>query len=165
MLHVAVTIGRMNGFLCPILLSQTVVFHYTFDPWNQPGPREKETLLTRIPPFLVLCSDSYTRTWDRCSPSDASMTLQVKEGIWYDISRNPTRTISSIKVSTTRDITHKLCMYDLATSFNRRPVSQAATLIASYWAHCLFILVLLMIHAPVKDHYWCKHPTSLISSG
>jgi hypothetical protein len=32
-----------------------------------------------------------------------------------------------MKVSTTRDITQKLCVYDLPTSFIRRPVSQAAT--------------------------------------
>jgi len=32
-----------------------------------------------------------------------------------------------MKVSTTRDITEKLCVYDLAISFNKRPVSHAAT--------------------------------------
>jgi len=154
----------MKGFLCPILLSCSVVFHYTFDPWNQPRPWEKETLITHIPPFFVICSNSYTRILPRCSSSYASMTLQVIEGIWYDISKNPTRTIFSMKVSTTRDNTDKLWVYDLATSFNRRPVSRAATVIASYLAPCLYILVLLMIHAPVKDHYWSKHPTSLISS-
>ena len=37
-----------------------------------------------------------------------------------------------MKVSTTRNITHKLCVYDLATSLNRRPVSRAATVLASY---------------------------------
>jgi len=154
----------MKGFLYPILLSRSVVFHYTFDPWNQPGPWEKETLITHIPPFVVICSNSYSRILDRCSPLCTSMTSQVIEGIWYDISKNPTRTISSMKASKTRDITHKLCMCDLATSFNRRSASQAATLIASYWAPCLYILVLLMIHTPVKDRYWSKHPTSHISS-
>jgi len=163
-LKVAVTFSGIKGFLYPILLSRSVVFHYTFDPWNQPGPWEKETLITQIPPLFVICSNSYTRILDRCSPLYASMTLQVIDGIWYDISRNPTRTISSMKVSTTRDITHKVCMYDFATSFNRTPVSQAAIVIAFYWAPCLYILVLLMIHAPVKDHNWSKHPTSLISS-
>jgi len=163
-LQVAVTFGGMKGFSYPILLSQSVVFRYTFDPWNQPGPWAKEILITHMLSFFVICSNSYTRILDRCSPSYASMTLQVIEGLWYDISRNPTRTISSLKVSMTRDITHKLCVYDLATSFNRRPVSQAATVIASYWAPCLDILVLLMIHTPVKDRYWSKHPTSLISS-
>jgi len=44
-----------------------------------------------------------------------------RDMIWY--LQNPTRTIFSMKVSTTRDITHKMCVYDLATSFNRRPVS------------------------------------------
>ena len=154
----------MKGFLYPILLSRSVVFHYTFDPWNQPGPWEKSTLITNFPPFFVICSNSYTRILDRCSPSYASMTLQVIERIWYAISCNQTRTVSSMKISMTRDNTHKLCVYDLATWFIRRPVSQAATVIASYWAPCLYILVLLMIHAPVKDCYWSKHPTSLISS-
>jgi len=37
-LQVAVTFGRMKGFSYPILLSRSVVFHYTFDPWSQPGP-------------------------------------------------------------------------------------------------------------------------------
>jgi len=146
------------------VVTNCAVFHYPYDPWNQPGPSEKETLITHIPPFFVIRTNSYTRIWDRCSPLYASMTIQVIEGIWYDISRNPTRTISSMKVSTTRDITYELCVYDLATSFNRRAVSQAATVIAYYWAPCLNILVLLMIHTPVKDHYWNKHPTSLISS-
>jgi len=163
-LQVPVTFGGMKGFLYPILLSQSVLFHYTFDPCNQPGPWEKETLITHIPPFFVICSNSYTRILNRCSPLYASMTLQVIDGIWFDISRNPTRTLSSMKLSMTRDITHKLCVYDLATSFNRRPVSWAATAIASYWAPCLYILVLLMIHAPVKGHHWRKHLTSLLCS-
>jgi len=140
-----------------------VAFYYTFDPWNQPGPWEKEMLITNTPPFFVIWSNSSSRIWDRCSSSYASMTLQVIEGIWYDISRNPTRLISIMKVSTTRDITYKLSVYDLPTSFNRRHVSRAATVIASYSAPCLYILVLLMIHTPVKDRWWSKHPTSLIS--
>ena len=146
----------MKGFLYPILSSPSVVFHSTFDLWNQPG-WEKETLISHIPPFFVICSNPYTRILDRCSPSYASMTLQIIEGIWYDISRNPTRTISSMKVSTTRNITHKLCENHLPTSLNRRPVSRAATLLASYWAPCLNIIVLLRIHAPVKDHHWSNH--------
>ena len=31
-LQVAVTFGGMKGFLYSILLSRSVVFHYTFDP-------------------------------------------------------------------------------------------------------------------------------------
>jgi len=73
---------------------------------------EEETLITHIPPLFVICLDSYTRIVDRCSHSRASMTLTGIEGIWYDISRNPIRTISSMKVSTTRDITQKLFLYD-----------------------------------------------------
>ena len=82
------------------------------------------------------------------------------EGIWYDISRNPTKTLLSMKVSPTRNITHRFCVYNLATSFNRRPVSRAATVLASYWAPCLNIIVLFRIHAPVKNHYWSNHPIS-----
>jgi len=87
---------------------------------------EKETLITHIPPFFVICSNSYTRILDRCLPSSATMTLKVIEGIWYDISRT-NKNISSMKVSTTRDITLMLWVYDLTTSFNRRSVSWAAT--------------------------------------
>jgi hypothetical protein len=152
-LQVAVTFGRMKGFLYPILLLWSVVFHYTFDPWNQPRPWEKETLITHIPAFIDICSNPYSRILDRCSPSYVLMTLQVIEGIWYDICRHLTRTISCMKVSTTRDITYKLCVYDLATSFNWWPVSRAATVIAFYCAPWVYMLVLLMTHAPVKDRY------------
>jgi len=57
------------------------------------------------------------------------MTSIVIEGTWHNVSRNQTRTISSMKVSMTADITHKLCVYNLATSFNWWPMSQAATVI------------------------------------
>jgi len=46
----------------------------------------------------------------------------------YDmISPEPNKNISSINVSTTRDISQELGVYYDATSFNRRPVSRAAT--------------------------------------
>jgi len=64
-------------------------------------------------------------------------------------------------ISMTRDVTHNLGMYDLATSFNWRPVSQAATVIASYWTPSWNIMVLLRINAQVKDHYGSNHLTSL----
>jgi len=121
----------------------------------------KRNLLRPNPPVFIIWSNSYTRICDSCLPLYASITLQLIEEIWCGISRNPTKTISSMKVNVTRDIEHKLCMYDLATSFNRRPVSRAAIVIASYWAACLYILVLLIIHTPVKDCYWSKHLTSL----
>jgi len=98
---------------------------------------------------------------DGYSPSYTSVTLQAIAVIWYDIARNPTRTISSMKVSMTRDITHNMCVYHLATWFNRRRVSQAATTIAYYWAPCLNIIVLLRIHAPVKDCFWRHHPLNI----
>jgi len=129
--------------------------------WSmKPTKLRKETLITHIPPFIVICSNSYTKVLDRCSPSYASITLQIIEGIWYDSSWNPTRTISSMKVSTSRDITHKLYVYDLPTSFYRRPVSRAATVIASYWTPCLNIIVLFRIHATLKDRYWSNNPIS-----
>jgi len=127
----AVTISGMKGVIYPILLSRFVVFLSTFDPPNQPG-WEHETWITHIPPFFVICLNSYSIALDGGSPSYASVTLQVIQGIWYIISRNPKRTIPSMKVSMTRNITHMLRVKDLATSFNRRPVSQAATVFASY---------------------------------
>jgi hypothetical protein len=163
-LQVEVTFLGMKGLLYPIQLSRSVVFHYTFNPWNHPGLWKKETLITYIVPFFVICLNSYTRILDRCSPSYAFMTVWVIERIWYDSSRNLAWTIWCMKVSTTRDTTQKFCVNDLATAFTRRPVSQAAPVIASYWAPCPYFLALLMIHAPVKDHYWIKCPTSLISS-
>jgi hypothetical protein len=45
MLQVAVTFGRMKGILYPILLSQTVVFNYTFNPPYQPSFEKKIPLL------------------------------------------------------------------------------------------------------------------------
>jgi len=81
------------------------------------------------------------------------MTVQVIDGTQCDISWNPTRMIFSINVSTTRNIPHMLCEYDLATAFNRRPVRRAATVYASYSAPCLNIIVLLRIHGAVKDGY------------
>ena len=60
------------------------------------------------------------------------MTVKVIEGIRHDIARKPTRTVSGWKVSMTRHFTLKICGYDLTTSFNMRPVSRAATVIASF---------------------------------
>jgi len=128
--------------------------------WSMKPTRawEIETLITLIPPFIVICSNLCTRILDRCSPSYDSMALHVIERISYDISRNPTTTISSMKVSTTRYIKLMLCVYHLATWFNRRPVSHAAKVLAFYWAPCLNMIVLLRIHAPVKDCYRSNHP-------
>jgi len=121
---------------------------------------DKETFITSILPHYVICSNSYNETWDSCSPSCSSMTLQVIKGIWYDTSRNQTRTISSRKVNTTKNVTHHLRVNDFATSYNRRPVIRAATVLAPYWAPCLSIIALLRIHAPVKDRDWSNHPIS-----
>jgi len=101
---------------------------------------ENETLIRHIPPVFVICSNSDTRILDRCSPSYPGMSAKVIDMIWDDISRNRTRTMSGKKFSMRRDIIQKLCMYDLATSFNKRPVSPAATSDAFYWAFCLTIL-------------------------
>jgi len=72
-----VTFGRIQGILFPILLLWSVLFHYTFDPWNEPWPWEKETLISHIPPCFIIYLNSYSWILDRCSPSYALMTLQV----------------------------------------------------------------------------------------
>jgi len=100
--------------------------------------------------------NSYTTRLDCCSPLYPSMTLQIK-GIRYDISRNPTWSISTLKVPTTRNIARKLCVYDLETSSDRRPVSWAATVLASYWAPPWTIIGLIRIHAPVTHRYWSNY--------
>jgi len=152
----AVTFGGKMGFLYPILLTWCMVFHSTFDPWTQHG-WDKQTLITHILPFFGICSNSYIRIVDRCPPSYSWMTLQDMEWIWYYISRNLTRTISSLQVSTTWNITHKLCVFVLSTWFNMRPMSEAATILDLYWAPCLNIIVVLGNYTPVKDHYWSNH--------
>ena len=108
------TFGAIDGFLYAILLSQTVVIYYTYHSWNKPRPWEKETIITPIPPFFVICSNSYTRIWDRYLPSYTSMISRVIDRIWYDISRHPICTISSIEVRTPSDITHEFWVYMLA---------------------------------------------------
>ena len=55
-----------EGLLHSSSLSWTVVFHSTFAPMK--AGREKDIILIHIPPFLVLCSNSYSRILDRCSP-------------------------------------------------------------------------------------------------
>jgi len=158
-LQVAVTFTGWWYFIYSILLSQIVVFDYTSDPWNQPG-WEKETLIIHILPCFVTCSNSHTSILDTCSHSYASMTFTVIYGIECDIWSNPTRTISCMKGSTNRDMSQKLCVYNIAAWLNRRPGSWAVTVIASYWAPCPNIFVLLRIHAPVNDCYWSNQPTS-----
>jgi len=150
----------MKSFLCPMLLSQCVVFPYTSDPWTQ-SDWEKDIWITHIPPVFVIGSNSDTRILDRCSPSCTAMTMKVSKEIWYDISSNQKNLLSSMKVSTARDITYKLCVYDLQTSFNRRRVSWVAAVCGSYGPSCLNISSLLRTHGPVKDCYWSDHPPSL----
>jgi len=148
------------SFLYPILLSRTVVFHYTFDPWNHPGPWEKETLITHIPPFFVVCSNSYSRILDRCSPSCAPMTLTVVEGIWYDISRTQQELYPVWRLAQL-GILHISCA---CTTLQPHSIGglwveqqQWCFLLSSLSKH----IVLLRIHTPVKDHYWRNHPTNL----
>jgi len=117
----------MERISYPTQLSWIVVFHYTIDPWDQPS-WQKKWFITQIPLVCVTWLISCSGILDKWSPSYASMTLLVIEGIWYDISRNLTRTIYGMKVTTTRDSTQKLCVYDLATTINWRPVSREATL-------------------------------------
>jgi len=147
-LQVAVAVGWVKGFLYPKVFQPTVVLHYTFDPWCQPG-WEKETLIINIPHLFGICLNLYPRILVSWSHWYASRTSKVIGGLWYNISRNPTRTMSSRNVSMTRDITYKFCMYDHVSSFQRRPVSRAATVSASYWPPCLNIVVVVRIHTPV----------------
>jgi hypothetical protein len=80
-------------------------------------------IITQITDCIVTCASHYCGIVETYSPVYASMTLKIEEEIQYNISRNPTRTISSVKVCTARDITHKLYGYESATSLNRRPQS------------------------------------------
>jgi len=50
------------------------------------------------------------------------MTVNVTDGIWYDISSYPTRTESSLKVRMDMEIEHTIDVYDLAFSLNLSPV-------------------------------------------
>jgi len=161
MFLVAVTFGGRKGFLYPILLSWTVVFHYTFDPWNQPGSWEKGILITHIPPFFVICSNSYTRILDRCSHSCASVTIRVVEGIWYDISWTQQELYPLWRLAQL-GILHKCCA---CTTFQPHSIGglwveqqQWCFLLSSLSRH----VILLRIHGPVKDRYWSNHPTSLL---
>jgi len=160
MLQVAVTFGGRKGFLYPILLSQTVVFHYTFDPWNQPGPWEKETFVTHILPFFIICSNSYTGILDRCSPSRTSMTLTVVEGIWYDIFRTEQELYAVWRLAR-QGILQKRCacttLQPLSIGGLWDERQQWCFLLSSLCKH----VVLLRIHPPVKDCYWSNHSSSI----
>jgi len=68
------------------------------------------------------------------------MAIKIIELEWKDTSRNPTRGKSRFKVTTTRYFTVKMSLYYLATSFNRQPVSQTATVNASNWTSCIILL-------------------------
>jgi len=116
----------------------------------QPTQLRNRNLDHTCPTFLFTCSNSYTGILDSCSLSYACMPLQFIDGMWYDISRKPTRTITSMKVCTTRNITHKFCVCDCATLINRRPVSRAAAVLAFYRAPCPNIIRLLKICDPSK---------------
>jgi hypothetical protein len=135
------------------------VFHSTIDPWNQTG-WDESTFITHILPFFIIYSKSYTRILDWRSPWYAYMTVKVLDGVWYNTSRNPIRTLFSTKVSTTRDITHKLCIHDLPTPSSQRAVIQAAIVIAFYWDLCPCSTALLRIHATVQGCDWSNHGTS-----
>ena len=79
--------------------------------------------------------------------------VKIMEYLRYDVCSNQTRNISIMKVTMTRDSTHKLDVDNLATTLNRRPVSRAVTVIASYKAPCLYSIGHPRIHASVKDCY------------
>jgi len=83
--------SRIIGLLYPILSSWSMVFYCTFDSWIQPGLKQ-ESFINDIPLFFIVCLNSYSRTLDRWPPLYTSMILKIIDGIWYDISMNPTRT-------------------------------------------------------------------------
>jgi len=112
--HVSVTSGGVKGCFYPVMFPQSVVFHSTIDPWTQPS-WETENSVTQIPAFVVWCSTCYTGLLDMCSLLYASMIWDVTNRIWDGISRNPPRTTSSMLICTSRNITHTLCAYDIAT--------------------------------------------------
>jgi len=51
----------------------------------------------------------------------------VITGIGYDISRSTARMISCMKISRNKNITLQMYVYELATSYNRRPLSRTST--------------------------------------
>jgi len=121
---------------------------------------EKETLITYILPFFVICLNSYTRILDRCSPSCASMTLTVTDGIWDDISRTQQELYPVWRLARL-GILHKSCACTTLQPHSIEglwvELQQWCFLLRSLFKH----IVLLRIQAPVKDHYWSNHPTSL----
>ena len=121
---------------------------------------ERDTWITHIPPFFVICSNSYARMLDRCSHSCASMPLTIVEGIRYDISRTQ-QELYPVWRLVPLGIRHKSCVWAMW-----QPHS-----IGGVWAEqqlwCFLLrcmckhIILLWIHNPVKDCYWSNHPYSL----
>jgi len=125
---------------------------------------EKETFITHIPPFFVICSNSNTRILDRYSSSCCSMTLTVVRGIWYDISRIE-QELYPVWRFAWLGILHKGCA---CTIYQPHSIGglwveqqQWRLLLSSLSKH----IILLSIHDPVKDCYWSNHPTTLSDHG
>jgi len=101
---------RNEGLLYTSYLSRTVVFHCTFQPMKP--HTEKEIIITNTIYRCYMLELVYNnlRYIFTCVQF---MTVKVIEGIRPDISRNPTRNISSWKVSTRRHFTLRMGVNNL----------------------------------------------------
>jgi len=121
---------------------------------------EKQTLITHIPPFFVMCSNSYTRIFGEmltfiCFHDFLGHRWDM---IWY--LQNPTGIYLEWRFLRL-GILHKHCP---CTTLQPHTIGglwveqqQWCFLLSTMTKHS----VLPKIHAPVKDRYWSKHPTSL----
>jgi len=121
---------------------------------------EKDTLITHIPSFVVVCFNSYTTIQDRCSPVCVCTTLTVVEGMWYDMSRTQ-QELYSVWSLVRLGILHKSCAcitiqpHSIGGLWVKQ--QQQCFQLSSLAKH----IVLLRIHAPVKHRYWSIHPNNL----
>jgi len=149
---------RNEGLVYPSDLSQTAVFHCTFD--HIKPSWEKEIIITHILPFFVVCSNSFPRNLDRGSLSFGSwhyrswnrldMISPGNQQALSPVARLAWLGISHWKwVFTTYYFIHYVGCYLSSNS--------DCFLLSSLGILCC----LLRIHLLVKDRYWPKHPTSL----
>jgi len=122
---------------------------------------EKVTLITDIPPFFVICSNSYTRILDRGSSSSASMTLTIIKGIWYNITRTQRELYPAWRLARLRILPNGCACTTLQPqSRGGQWVEQQQSwlLLSSLYKH----IVLLRIRNAVNDHYLSNHSTGLL---
>lgn len=140
-------------------LSGSLLAEYSLDPWN---PAEKKYSWSHTPKLCLGHAQIHIiQPWIEAHLHIGSMTSLSIEGIGYTILRNPTRTISSLKVSRTSDIKYIFGVYNHSTSFISICVSPVATVIAFHSCSWLNIIFRLSIHIALNDHYWSKYRTSV----